>query len=126
MAELRQVLRQLVRRPGTPPFAVFTLALGVAATASVFLVVQGTLLEELPYPEPDRLALVWRGTAENHRPRHEWDAGPPRLLLRDPRFTGWAVPRGGLRGWRSDAGFAKLSAWFPTPEPSGPTTPASA
>jgi predicted permease len=64
MPELIQVLRRLRRRPGTPLFAAITLALGVAIALAVASVVRGVLLRELPYPDPDRLVLVWRGTAE--------------------------------------------------------------
>ena len=37
-----------------------TLAIGIAATASLFSVVNGMLRDPLPYPEPGRLASVWR------------------------------------------------------------------
>ena len=58
-----QFLRPFLRRPGTPLFAGTTLALAMATAISVVTVVDGVLLEDLPYPNPDRLVLIWRGTA---------------------------------------------------------------
>lgn len=65
MIDLLPILRGLVRRPGTPLFAAVTLGLGVAGTIAVGSVVRGVLLKDLPYPDADRLALVWRSTPED-------------------------------------------------------------
>lgn len=57
--DLKYTLRQLVRRPGFAVVLVVTLALGIGANTAVFSVVDGVLLRPLPYPQPDRLAMVW-------------------------------------------------------------------
>ena len=51
--------RKLLRRPGFTMIAVVTIAVGIGANALVFTVVQGTLLNPLPYPEPERVVSVW-------------------------------------------------------------------
>ncbi len=51
--------RKLLRRPGFTMVAVITIAVGIGANALVFTVVQGTLLNPLPYPEPGRVVSVW-------------------------------------------------------------------
>jgi predicted permease len=57
--DVRFALRQLVRSPGFAATAILTLALGIGANTSIFTVVQGAVLAPLPYPDPDRLVVVW-------------------------------------------------------------------
>jgi putative ABC transport system permease protein len=39
--------------------AVVTIALGIGATAGIFSVVDGLILEPLPFPDADRIVMVW-------------------------------------------------------------------
>jgi predicted permease len=57
--DLRFAGRSLSRRPGFAAVALLTIGLGIAATTTIFSLVNGILLEPLPYPEPDRLVVVW-------------------------------------------------------------------
>ncbi|HSK17675.1 MAG TPA: ABC transporter permease [Longimicrobiales bacterium] len=56
---LRQLVRQFVRAPSFTTVSVITLALGIGSTTAMFAVVDGVLLEPLPYEAPDRLVGLW-------------------------------------------------------------------
>ena len=63
MDDLRQDLRTAFRRlrdaPGFTTAAVLTIALGVGMNAAVFSVVRAVLLRPLPFPQSDRLYMVY-------------------------------------------------------------------
>ncbi|HSJ30900.1 MAG TPA: hypothetical protein VK933_05670 [Longimicrobiales bacterium] len=56
---LTQLVRRFVRAPSFTAVSVLTLALGIGSTTAMFAVVDGVLLEPLPYEAPDRLVGLW-------------------------------------------------------------------
>ena len=61
VADVRHGLRQLLRRPAFSIVAVLTLGLGIGASTTIFSVANPILFAALPYPDADRLMMVWDG-----------------------------------------------------------------
>ena len=69
LQDVRFGWRLLRRTPGFTISAVLALALGIGATTAIFSVLDRVVLRPLPYPDPDRLAMVWEandGKALSH------------------------------------------------------------
>ena len=75
LQDLRYGLRMLVRNPGFAAVAVMTLALGIGANTAIFSVVNATMLEPLPFPNRDRLVMVWEHSYKNGRERNVVNPG---------------------------------------------------
>jgi putative ABC transport system permease protein len=59
MQDIRYALRTLVKNRAFSTVAILTLALGIGANTTIFTVVNGVLLRPLPYPDPDRLLMLF-------------------------------------------------------------------
>jgi putative ABC transport system permease protein len=76
--DVRYGARMLRKNPGFTTVAVITLALGIGANTALFSIVNGVLLNPLPYPDPDRLVAV-----DASKPNF------PRGSISYPNFLDW-------------------------------------
>ena len=97
-SELRFAARRLRRAPGFAAAVILVLALGVGTTTAVFSLVNGILLEPLPYPEPGRLARLTHTVSSAGR--ETVDQSDAMVLL----YQGEARAFDGVAAWRFDDG----------------------
>jgi predicted permease len=59
LQDLRYAMRSFAKTPGLTVLIVLSLAIGIGANTAIFSVINTLLLKPLPYPAPDRLAILW-------------------------------------------------------------------
>ena len=98
--DVRYTLRSFVKAPGFTAVAILTIALGIGANTAIFTIVNALLIRPLPYPEPDRLVMLWQDVRARGGPVDEW-----------------ATP-GNFVDWRAERAVfetvAAISGWRPT------------
>lgn len=67
LLDLRHAFRQLRKAPAFTAVAAGTLALGIGANSAMFALVDATLLRPLPFPEADRLVMLWERSDTSSR-----------------------------------------------------------
>jgi putative ABC transport system permease protein len=68
------------RRPGLTAVAVLTLATGIGGATAVFSVADAVILRPLPFPDSDRLVVLWQ---------RDLKAGQPVVAISYPAYKDW-------------------------------------
>ena len=75
MNDLLFALRSLRASPGFTLVVTATLGLGIGLNTAIFSLVDGVLLEPLPYEEPDRVMTLWESNTQLDVPQDQVSAG---------------------------------------------------
>src|SRR5499426_587192 len=78
--DLRYGSRMLLKIPGFALVAIITLSLGIGANTTIFSLINSLLLKPIPFPQADRLALVWQSQVNNPNSRN---------IVSAPNFWDW-------------------------------------
>lgn len=70
LRDIRFACRVLARRPLFTTLAILALALGIGANSAMFTVVNGVLFAPLPFPESERLVMIWEDRYDRDRSRN--------------------------------------------------------
>jgi putative ABC transport system permease protein len=99
--DLARALHSHVRRPAFTLTVAVLLGLGVAATTTLFALINAVLLKPLPYADPDQLVMVWETNVPQNRREGPSPGNVDDWAAHNDAFealTGWWTAQATLRG----------------------------
>src|SRR5262252_4283298 len=94
--------RILFKKPGFTLIVAVSLGLGIGANSTIFSLINGTLLQQMPYPASDRVAVIW--TVPLNRPDQRNNASGVNYRAWAQRSQSFASMGGVYQGSRTLGG----------------------
>jgi putative ABC transport system permease protein len=98
LRDVRYALHTLRTSPSYTLMCVGVLALGIGANAAIFSVLNGVILNALPYPEPQRLVFVWERFPGLPAPVGD------RMQVRRSNYRAWKIQTGSFAAMEAVSG----------------------
>jgi predicted permease len=118
LSDVRHSLRMLRKAPGFTAIIVLTLSLGIGSTTAIFTVVNALMLNPLPFPDADRLVVLWQGRTGMEIEK-DWFSPAQFVDIRDRNdvFADVTMSVGGAvtmtgRGLPREVGFIRVTSSF--------------
>src|SRR5262245_57046633 len=94
--DLRQIVRTFSMNPWSSVAIILMLALGIGANGAIFTLVNSTMLQPLPYTEPQNLVIAWETNLKR---------GWKNMTTSFPNYTDWRA---------NNQSFEDLAAFYQT------------
>src|SRR5215813_9592791 len=93
--DIRYAIRMLKRSAGLTPVIIASLAIGIGANTAIFSVVNALLIKPLPYPDSERLAMLWLRSPGINIPQ-DWPSPGQYIDVQNENhaFAGMAIAQG--------------------------------
>ena len=105
LRDLNHAARTLARAPGFAAMAILVMALGIGANTTLFTVVRSVLLKPLPFPDPNRLVMLYERSSVDQFPYNVIAPGVYREWEKQARcFAGMAIFGGTSYNLSGDSG----------------------
>jgi putative ABC transport system permease protein len=100
MNDLAYAMRMIRKNPGFAALAILALALGIGVNSAMFSIIDSILLRNLPFKQPDKLAMLWQ-------PAPKFKLGTQYIAASKADFRDWKTQN---HSFESLAGFAARQA----------------
>lgn len=107
LPDIRAAIRGLRRAPLFSSLVILTLTVGIGATSALFSVLYPIVLADPPFPESDRLVMIWQRDPDGDKSNIGFPTGDD-MRRETQSFSSFAMTRSWLLTLQSDGGAEQL------------------